>query len=557
MSDDDLKGELEALKTRLAELEAALCQQSAFAANDGAMAAGPMALRDNNEQAVRQAFRVTWNESAPGWDIYFPAGSFTYDGQSVPDNKVSPQPVNGVVTLTVANIGTPTTESIYLHLKFDEDDKLDRLHFSPVADDEFGTKHYEIAKLEADTVTQVVIGAMHIGGEGGGEGKDVVGSEYIGVDDDEDAQGNVNREVSAKVVTSNEPPEPEPGEVPEEHALLTHDTDQLVRGCSKTFLAAGHGGSANPAGLARVIIDGNAGNGTDATIVTRQAGSSATKTIEISAAEGTETLSTGGDKPRKIFLNPSQMDAEDESKTIEVRKLTFCKGEDDEEPTVIQFLGSKNATVDLGKGKLIKSTSVSASADPGGQNTLVFNYTDGSSDTFIIMNGLNGAQGAPGSPGSTPVITGIKTGGHTYIYSNGVLIADLMDGNSPQITASKSGGVTTIYADGNPIATINDGVGSDGNYVKSLDSLEFSENNGKLEALLYYKKGDGETALLKGELGNIERVVVRSSYNASGDRKFFNHRKKAIVLESTEIPSEVFEATPHSEEMDQQSGGAS
>lgn len=548
MSDDDLKGELEALKTRLAELEAALCQQSALAANDGAMAAGPMALRDNNEQAVRQAFRVTWNESAPGWDIYFPAGSFTYDGQSVPDNKVSPQPVNGVVTLTVADIGTPTTESIYLHLKFDEDNKLDGLHFSPVADDEFGTKHYEIAKLEADTVTQVVIGAMHIGGEGGGEGKDVVGSEYIDVDDDEDTEGNVNREVSAKIDTSDEPPEPEPGEVPEEHALLTHDTDQLVRGCSKTFLAAGHGGSANPAGLARVIIDGNAGNGTDATIVTRQAGSSATKTIEISAASGTETLSTGGDEPRKIFLNPSQMDAEDESKTIEVRKLTVRRGEDDPEPTMVQFLGSKNATIDLGNGKLIESTSVSASADPGGQNKLVFNYTDGSSDTFIIMNGLNGAQGAPGSPGSTPTITSTKSGSHTYVYSNGVLIADLTDGNSPQITANKSGGVTTIYADGNPIATINDGAGSDGDYVKSIDSLEFSENGGKLEATLNYTKGDGTAGVCKGTVGNSEMVVVRSLYDVGGNRKFINYRKKAVVLGDSESSSDVFTATPHSAE---------
>lgn len=109
---------------------------------------------------------------------------------------------------------------------------------------------------------------------------------------------------------------------------------------------------------------------------------------------------------------------------------------------------------------MIKSTSITLSTQAGGQNIMTFYYTDGTSDRFILLNGLNGNDGSDGVDGESPDISVVQTADGCEIYVDGEHSATLKngkEGKSPTITASKSGKTTTIYADGVPIATVEDG----------------------------------------------------------------------------------------------------
>lgn len=211
-------------------------------------------------------------------------------------------------------------------------------------------------------------------------------------------------------------------------------------------------------------------------------------------------------------------------------------------------------------GKLIESTSVEASSDPGGQNKIVFNYTDGSSDTFIVMNGLKGPGGNPGMDGDTPEIEVTKNGNITYIYVDGELVAQITDGSTPKITASKIGKITTIYADGVPIATINDGEdGGGGGEQTDMEvitgvTFSMSEDTGKLTAKLTRKKIKAVVVETlepeEVEVATVKQVpVVTSEAYSTSSHQFTNERRLVTVLGDAAAQGQTpFTATPLSSE---------
>ena len=368
------------------------------------------------------------------------------------------------------------------------------------------------------------------GGSGGGGAENVIGSDYIKVDDEEeeDDDGNVTtkRKVSAKIQTSD----PNPSS-PVEHALLTHDTDQLVRS-KKTFL-----GSSPLANSKKVIIDGPNGR------------------VEVKDATGNKTIKLDADDI------PSDCGGE-----LKVHKLKF-KDENGVENT---YHGLFCADIDLTKeGKLIKSTTVTASASPNGMNTIKFIYTDGTYDEFKVMNGMNGSPGSPGKDGDTPEITAERQGNHVYIYADGDLIATIEDGQTPQITAQRTGTKqTTIYANGIAIAVINDGEdgqgGSGGEPVEQefISNIDFSVQEGKIVAYITKKIGkfievsepEGDNPVEKTICEGTEvEVVTTSAYypNTTGVNavSFVNGRKKIHVISLADgTPQTVFTATKLSDE---------
>lgn len=366
---------------------------------------------------------------------------------------------------------------------------------------------------------------------GGGQGEknaNVIGSDYINVGDETDAHGVTKRKVSAKIDTPDPQPVPDPTAEPPvlpTHALLTHDTDQLVRS-KKTFI-----GSFPLANSKKVIVDGPNGM------------------VEVKDATGNKTIKLDADDI------PNDCGGE-----LKVHKLKFK----DEKGVEHTYHGLFCADIDLTKeGKLIKSTTVTASAAPNGMNTIKFIYTDGTYDEFKVMNGMDGSPGSPGKDGDTPEITAERKGNHVYIYADGDLIATIEDGQTPQITAQKVGKITTIYADGVPIATINDGEDGQGGGGELKDatvitgiSFEFSTDNKKLKANVTKQKVkvvlDGEPTTESVDVMDADTidVVVASTYNKDGDVSFKNVLKKVKVLEVVQDAGEdtVFTTTPHSEE---------
>lgn len=221
------------------------------------------------------------------------------------------------------------------------------------------------------------------------------------------------------------------------------------------------------------------------------------------------------------------------------------------------------------EGKLIKSTTVTASAAPNGMNTIKFIYTDGTYDEFKVMNGMNGSPGSPGKDGDTPEITAERQGNHVYIYADGDLIATIEDGQTPQITAQRTGTKqTTIYANGIAIAVINDGEdgqgGSGGEPVEQtfISNIDFSVQQGKIVAYITKKVGkfigvsepEGDNPVEKTICEGTEvEVVTTSAYhpNTTGVNavSFVNGRKKIHVISLTDgTPQTVFTATKLSDE---------
>lgn len=356
-------------------------------------------------------------------------------------------------------------------------------------------------------------------GGGGGGAENVIGSDYIKVEDEEeeDDDGNVTtkRKVSAKIQTSD----PNPSS-PVEHALLTHDTDQLVRS-KKTFL-----GSSPLANSKKVIVDGPNGR------------------VEVKNATGNKTIKLDADDI------PGDCGGE-----LKVHKLKFK----DEEGNEHTYHGLFCADIDLTKeGKLIKSTTVTASAAPNGMNTIKFIYTDGTYDEFKVMNGMNGSPGSPGKDGDTPEITAERQGNHVYIYADGDLIATIEDGQTPEITAQRTGTKqTTIYANGIAIAVINDGEdgqgGSGGEPVEQtfISDISFSVSNGKIIANVTKKKGkfievtDAGTENIDVAAGTELDVVTDSGY--STPNLTITRKKVTVINIGAQSSKTVFTATPLSQ----------
>lgn len=210
-------------------------------------------------------------------------------------------------------------------------------------------------------------------------------------------------------------------------------------------------------------------------------------------------------------------------------------------------------------GKTIEDTEVTATTTG---TRIVFYYTDGSQDEFVINNGLRGKQGDKGDDGDTPVISGVRAGNVTNIFADGVLIAQLPDGHTPVITATKSGKTTTIYADGQPIATIEDGSADHDEYERKsvVSDVKFVIEDGKLKAKISklemsIPNWDGAVAVewedvIDREICDVEEleVVTSESYSTSS-HQFKNTRKKIKVLGAQDAEGETpFTATPLSSE---------
>ena len=91
-----------------------------------------------------------------------------------------------------------------------------------------------------------------------------------------------------------------------------------------------------------------------------------------------------------------------------------------------------------------------------------FVYSDGEQIGAITdgQDGYTPRKGVDYFDGHTPAISGEKIDDTTFIYADGVRIAtvlDGLDGNSPVITTVKSGKTTSILADSVVIGTISDG----------------------------------------------------------------------------------------------------
>ena len=222
------------------------------------------------------------------------------------------------------------------------------------------------------------------------------------------------------------------------------------------------------------------------------------------------------------------------SKNFGLHKLKFKDGSGNVQIYHVLSCGD----IDLTKvGKLIDHTTITLSTAPGGTNTMVFYYTDGSTDTYKILNGLDGV-GTPGTPG--------KDG------------KDGKDGETPVITASRTGSKqTTIFSNGIPIAVINDGQdgqgGGGGTPVEQtfISDISFSVSNGKVIANVTKKRGkfievvDAGTSNVDVVSGTEVEVVVSSTYSTP---TFTNNRKRVTVLKVENGSGQsVFTATPLSQ----------
>lgn len=211
-------------------------------------------------------------------------------------------------------------------------------------------------------------------------------------------------------------------------------------------------------------------------------------------------------------------------------------------------------------GKMIRKVEITPSAAPGGSNSMKFVYTDGSSDTFVVQNGMDGAPGSGGGDGGGSEIEVEEDDNEVRIYVDGELSATIpKGGDAPEITAEKVGKTTTIYADGNPIATIVDG--SDGEDADSLDlsvktvvtGIDFAIESGKLKAKVHKEKMKVVAVSDSVPDDDVEicdvseaTVVTSESYSTS-THKFTNVRKKVKVIGTPEnaTAETPFEAIEH------------
>ena len=342
------------------------------------------------------------------------------------------------------------------------------------------------------------------GGSGGGGdtgGCGCEGSDYVEVETQTETDGDGN-ETTKKVIKAKIATQSDNA-----HALITNDTEQKIK-AKKTFTAP-------------VIV--------------------------------------GNENGKHFKLDASQIPASCAGQ-IQLRELKI-PGNDPQNSGTFHFLGCSNIDLTGIIGKTIKSTAVSATTNG---SKLVFTYTDGSYDTFIVQNGLPGAPGTPGQDGDTPEITSARNGNVTHIFADGALIASVADGSTPQITATKSGKITTIYANGTAIATISDGEdggGGDEYERKSfISGIRFEESGGKLKAIIskteiavpnwdgvrYIETEDAQTI----DVCDVKEIdVVTEGNYSTGSHQFTNTRKRIKVLGSANAQSQTpFTATPLSGE---------
>ena len=254
-------------------------------------------------------------------------------------------------------------------------------------------------------------------GSGGGGAENVIGSDYIEVGDQEekDDYGNVTtkREVSAKIQTSD----PDPSS-PVEHALLTHDTDQLVRS-KKTFL-----GSSPLANSKKVIVDGPNGR-----VEVKDA--TGNKTIKLDAADIPNECGQGG------------------AATIQVRKLTVThpRTKDGKTADIYHVIGC--ADIEVQEGDAIEKIESGTPSQSGGFTVTPVTITlkDGTKLPAFNISAKNGTKGDDGDDGAsvsgatagTPVVVSNKTTTPiTFTLSNGTTIGPIDVVSTNGVSASGS-----------------------------------------------------------------------------------------------------------------------
>lgn len=269
--------------------------------------------------------------------------------------------------------------------------------------------------------------------------------------------------------------------------------------------------------------------------------------VKAESGSGLEILTTGNPNAQQGAVNPGgtmTVDFKGRKSLANCGKnfgLHQIKYLDKDGNTQI-FHGFFCGDIDLTQmGKLIKNVTINCSAAPGGTNSMVFHYTDGSSDTFTVQNGLNGSPGAPGGGGGDVDVQAETIQDNTYLYIDGELVATIPHGKTPTITADKSGKTTTIYADGVAIATINDGSDAEGGddddatEMTVVTGASFEISGGKLVAKLTRKRIKavvvqdlGEQRVDVCDAKEVE-VVTSESYSTSS-HQFTNTRRKVTVI---------------------------
>ena len=278
--------------------------------------------------------------------------------------------------------------------------------------------------------------------------------------------------------------------------------------------------------------------------------------LEVKSTEAQNAQQGAKNKGGEMVVDlKGRADLENCGKNFAIHQIKFRDANGDIQIYHGLFCGDIDLTT---TGKLIERTTVSPSATPGGQNVMKFYYTDGSSDTFSIANGMNGSPGSPGKPGEAPEIEVGQHDGHTYLFVDGELVATIPDGHTPEITADKVGKVTTIYADGRAIATINDG--SDGEDDEDLEEVDmvtgvsFSISGGKLIAQVSKKKVKAKVVADLGssnvDVADVKEVdVVTSESYSTSSHQFTNVRRRIKVLGDVAATGQTpFTATPLSSE---------
>lgn len=199
------------------------------------------------------------------------------------------------------------------------------------------------------------------------------------------------------------------------------------------------------------------------------------------------------------------------SKNFGLHQIKYKDKNGDEQIYHVFSCGDINLTE---MGKLIKNVVISCSAEPGGVNTMVFNYTDGSSDTFKVQNGLNGAPGS-------------SSGGD--------------DPDDPDPGPVYPGDVEYLTED-------------DLDEVEVVTGARFKIENGKLVANV--KKKQIKAVVVKDlsdETVNVcdakELVVVTGESYDTSSHQFTNARRKITVMGDAAAQGQTpFTATPHSSE---------
>ena len=226
------------------------------------------------------------------------------------------------------------------------------------------------------------------GGGGGGGGDLVVGSDYIKVEDEQDAQDaeKKNKAIKAKINTPNAVPSSDS----DKHALLTNDTNQNVRS-AKTFLGNGQPSSSN-----RIIVDGP-----NAKLQAKSADGN--KTVEVDAAAGKETLTNGS---KRIVLDPSAMPDECQKKEISVKtlKVTHRYAKDGKSSETYHILGCDDVEIFEGDIKKLKFKKT-------GSQDVEFDGTEDKTVEITVRNLVAGSGISLTTSGNNITITNTAQGG--------------------------------------------------------------------------------------------------------------------------------------------------